>query len=505
LARSTSTALPLAGIVTVSRLKDKARFKEGVEKLINQFNAPISEQSFVGTEPGPTLEHVTRRHFIDPFLRLLGWDLTQLNEEMIEEARTRGETTLRLDYLGVNQQTRIPVLIVEAKAWAVPFVAASAKKSRAEGPEASQPISLFCSAIEHCKAGGKPKDSPVTLEWADYIAKLHQYVSTIKDESGHTVSRVATLSGQWLVTFNDPGAIFLRQGKVNSLLIGIYRKDELIIKSDAIFDQLARSSITDGFPAMVRPSLLPAYIRATDVKRVYRALWVSRQTTGAHWKPRPSIGFEISMVLERQDGALLTVIDQSLKGWFIPHDYSELDTYIKAVEAQSDELLRRINGELSATLQPSDVEAFPGFPPSPVTGYQIVDNPGNEPRIDLIKPDAAPGEFLLVIGTAKHFLFGSPAVNPCDCHNWVFCQAHGQEQGERPIIARSVEPKAFFTSGEEHHCAHQLVHDRRNVRCQIDVFEEFLCCRACVFQTFCWKPQELAALPCGKVATVAGA
>jgi len=127
----------------VSRLKEKARFKESISKLIEQFSAPTRVESFLGAEPGPTLEHVTRRHFIDPFLRELGWDLTQLNEEIIEVARTRGETTLRLDYLGVNQQTRIPVLIVEAKAWETPFVAPSSKEGTAEGPKISRPISLI--------------------------------------------------------------------------------------------------------------------------------------------------------------------------------------------------------------------------------------------------------------------------------------------------------------------------------------------------------------------------
>lgn len=202
---------------------------------------------------------------------------------------------------------------------------------------------------------------------------------------------------------------------------------------------------------------------------------------------------------------MLTVIDESLQGFSMPHDYREMSWHIAAVEAQSDELLHRVNSELGTTLQPSGVEAFPGFLAYSVTGNQNVIPPGNQPRTDLIKMVGRSGEFLLITGTAKHFLFGTSTVNPCVCHDWVFCQMQAQEQGESPIFARSVEPKAFFTSSEEHHCAHRLVHDRRNARCQIDAFEEFLCCRTCVLQTFCWQPQELAALPCGTVATVAGA
>ena len=100
----------------------------------------------------------------------MGSDPTQRAND--RGSSTRGETTLRLDYLGLNSQTRIPILIVEAKPWEAPFVAPSAKGGSAEGPEASQPISLICAAIEHCKSGGKPEDSPVTQEWASYLAKF---------------------------------------------------------------------------------------------------------------------------------------------------------------------------------------------------------------------------------------------------------------------------------------------------------------------------------------------
>ena len=494
-----AAALSFTGTASVNKLKEKEDFRKCVDELIAQFRTPMRGQSCTGDESGPTLEHVTRRHFIDPFLRALGWDLSKLNEQMIEEARTKGETTLRLDYLGVNPQSRIPLLIVEAKAWAAPFVAPSARANSSAGPQVSQPTSLICSAIEHCKAGGKLKDSPVTLLWAEYLAKLHQYVTTLKNESGHVITRLATLSGQWLVTFYDPDAIFLSPKKVNPLLINIYRGDELITQAGIIFDQLARSSINDVLPEMIRPSLLPTYIRRTDIKRAYRALWVSRQTTGASWKPRPNIDFEVAMVVERKDGAMLTVIDDSLQGFSVPHDYNNMRKHIADIETQSKELLQRVNSELGSVLQPSGVETFPGFPEHRLIGNQNATLTSNRPRMDLVKMVGRPGEFLFITGTAKHFLYETPKVNPCICHDWVQCQKLSQEHGERPIFSRSVEPKAFFTTGEKHHCAHRLFHDRRNARCQIDAFEEFLCCRTCTLQNYCWQPQELASLPCGAV------
>ena len=141
-------------------------------------------------------------------MRALGWDLDALDWDMIEEARTTGEATLRLDYLGVNAETRAPVLIVEAKPWAAPFISPSRTREGYVDTRSDESNSLISAAIEHCKSGGKPKDSPATKEWAGYVAQLHRYVRSIRDESEHIVSRVAILSGQWLVIFSDPESGF---------------------------------------------------------------------------------------------------------------------------------------------------------------------------------------------------------------------------------------------------------------------------------------------------------
>lgn len=489
----------------MSLLAEKARFKEKVDQLIAEFNAPIYTEPLTDAHHVSPVEHVTRRHFIDPFLSALGWDLDQLNAAVAEEARTRGETTLHLDYLGINQETRVPLMIVEAKAWATAFVAPSARERSGEGREASQPISLICAAVEHCKAGGQSEASPVTAEWARYLAKLHQYVRTVHDESGHVVTRVAMLSGRWLVTFKDPKAIFLAAGRVNPLLISVYREDEFVACSEAIYDELAQRVISTALPQVVRPSLLGAYIKAADVKRAYRALWVSRNATGSHWRPRPSIEFEAALVLERNDGALLTVIDESLNACPMPHDYSDLTGHIAAISTEADELLDNVGKELGSTLAPADVVRFPGFASVIQRGNQEDIIPPSHGRPDLLRLAQRAREFLLVTGEAKHFLLEEPAVDGCAGHDWSLCQVQAQHQGAAPIFARSVEPKAFFVSQESHHCAHRIVHDRRNSRCRIDAFEEFLCCRACVLQTYCWSPQELAALPCGTVAAQASA
>jgi hypothetical protein len=68
---------------------------------------------------------------------------------MVEEARVQGDTTLFLDYLGVNPDSRVPLLIVEGKAWGKPFVErpnAGATAQVLANP--SSPEALVAKAVE---------------------------------------------------------------------------------------------------------------------------------------------------------------------------------------------------------------------------------------------------------------------------------------------------------------------------------------------------------------------
>lgn len=472
----------------MSRLREKAEFKATVAKLQQLFTSPASEETFAGAPADTPLEHVTRKHFIDPFLEALGWDLGPLNEQVVEEARTHGETTLRLDYLGISTDARAPLAIVEAKPWSARYVSPAGGTHVDERDEPLR-IGLLIAAIEHRKANGALEDSPVSQEWAKIIDALVEYVTNVRGESGHIVQRVAITSGNWLITFTDPKAVFLTPNKAHPTLIKVYRGNEILERSDEIFEALARCVLTEVVPKVIRPAQLSAFTRGNEIRYVYRALWVTHSTSGAHFRPRPTIDFHAATVLERKDSVLLTVVDQSQEAQIQPHDAADLGEHIADVRRLSDALLALINTELRTTFVPSDVTAFPGFPRAMAARGGA--------RVDLLKSFGSPNEFLLVTGTAAHFLLPAPNVDPCAGHSWAACQVLRCEMGFSPVLSRSVTPRSFFTSTELHHCAHRTVHDRRDARCQIDPFEAFLCCRACALESFCWPRDDLASLPCG--------
>lgn len=96
----------------------------------------------------------------------------------------------------------------------------------------------------------------------------------------------------------------------------------------------------------------------------------------------------------------------------------------------------------------------------------------------------------------SHFLLEEPRVPDCRFHTWADCGA--EAIGQSAVSVRSVELRSFFIDTQRHHCAHQVVQDRRNGKCLIDPIDSRTCCQVCVFLDHCWSAAEKADLPCGR-------
>jgi hypothetical protein len=183
---------------------------------------------------------------------------------------------------------------------------------------------------------------------------------------------------------------------------------------------------------------------------------------------------------------------------FVPTDPDKLEEHFAGVRAKASQLLDSIADALGTKVAASDIDVFRGFPQTPTRGSSSGLVPEPIPtRVSFLWrfPDS-PREFLLVTGTAPHFLLDKPSFGTCTGHSWTACSAAGQAQGGNPILASSIDPKAYFQSGVVQHCAHRAIHDRRADWCYVGGFETFLCCKACVFQDACWPAPHIPALPC---------
>lgn len=471
-----------------------AEFKRAIHALVTEAQriaAPDSPVGFAGEISAPTLEHNVRKIFLNRMLTALGWNL---ETTVAEEARVKGDTTLFLDYLGVHLDTRIPLLIFEAKSWEKPFVSASSAVGGRQAPE-----DLIASALNYVKSGnGAP---PVSGEWIEWLSKLRDYVRILREQSHHMVSRVAISSGQWLVIFTEPAAAFLDAADVNSANILVFQTDSFVRESDHIFGQISYGQLVADIPSPLRATQLRGFISASAVRRVFRALWTRWEASGSAGllDTFPQMIVYPAVILERSDGVLLHVAEGRSARQFVPADANAVKEHLDAVKQSSDGLLETIFEHLEQRFEVSDLAAFPGFPVTPLRGSRVGLVPQRvHRRVQFVRPwpDRA-DEFLLVTGASSHFLLEGPTVDPCLGHSWAACQEAGVQVGHAPVIFSSVDPKAFYISGADHHCAHREIHDRRQGNCYLAAFESFLCCRACTFQQICWPEGTGAPLPCG--------
>ena len=301
----------------MSDMRDKARFKESIETLVEGFTASHGVSADIGAGNGNRREHQTRSDVIDGMLTGLGWTLTQQERDMWEEVRVKGERTLYLDYLGKDPRSQTPLLIVEAKAEGKPVVSLSSSSIADLGADTQSvdDATVVARAVDHLKEGGDVASSPVTREWAEWIEKLRDYVSSVHKYSGHRVKRVAITSGRWLVIFCNPVLAFLEPGRAADSGILCFREDDFVQQSDKIYDWLARSVLVCEPPERLRPAQLRAYVAGDHIAGTFRALWVVHGKVGAHFDERPQITVYPALLLQRYDGLLITVMDDRAGGF----------------------------------------------------------------------------------------------------------------------------------------------------------------------------------------------
>jgi hypothetical protein len=466
----------------VNRLELLNLFKQGLGDLLEAVERELAKpKRDPFTEPDPNRrphEHDTRRLFVDELLKHLGWRL-ELGGNVLEEARLKAETTKFMDYVGVTDEAGTPLLLVEAKAWEKPAIAARG------GGQFGSEAELVVAAIQHIREGKPADTSPISREWDAYLRQVHGYVHTLREGYHHKLPRAIVISGEWLVVFIDPAETFLGTARPDD--IRILTRARFHDRAEEIFDLLHRSALTQDAPIPLRPAQLRQFIDLAGVGGAFHGVHVHYAPSGSTlFARRPRILLYPALFLARNDGAVFTVIDDDEH---VELDYvrdeagaNTLAPHLESVRARTVKLLAACAAELQGTLAASELAAFPGFPTKDMNKA-------------LVHSLTAANEWLVATGSAEHYLLAEPRVQNCRFHSWAECGADAALQSA--LSVRSVDPRVFFTDTQSHHCAHQVVLDRRHSRCLIQAVDSRTCCQACVYLDHCWTAVERAALPCG--------
>ena len=471
-------------------------FRRGLEALLGDIAAEMSLTVTGPYEEGGQqllLEHGTRILFFDRFLTLLGWSLG-LGGDVAEEARIKAETTRFLDYVGLNDQTRAPVLIVEAKAWDKPFVRPGKGEIRATEKQ------LIVEAIKHLNEKGTKGRSPVVGEWHEFLEQVADYVKTSSELYNHDVPCAVLTSGRWMVIFTSPVRTFV-DGDVNEEHIEIFRDEQIIEKAEKIYRLLNRRRLGGIAPHHIRPTQIRHYLSAQTTAAAFHAVLVAYTSTGAKFFTQiPQIMIYPALLLQRDDGTLLTVLDGNLSTrMYLDRDDATgdelLSTHLTTVAGQATALLEACSTELGMELQPFALTDFPGFQNEPAD-EQLGAAAVTKSFVRAIKGTA--DEWIIATGEAPHYLVNYPVVE-CRFHAWGECRTVGRQIGTAAVSTPStITPRAFFVDGQKYHCAHQTIVDRREGRCHIAPLDMRTCCSSGGLRSVCWPAADLAQLPCGQ-------
>jgi hypothetical protein len=472
-------------------------FRRGMELLLESIERETNPLTPGPYEEGPgnlTLEHGTRRLFFDRLMTLLGWSLGA-GGDVAEEVRIKAGTTKFIDYVGVKDQTNAPILILEAKAWDKPFIRQAPRKL------AGTPKYLVVEAIRHINRGGASGSAPVISEWHGYLQQLALYVTaSASSQYKHHVPRAVLASGQWLVAFRDPKRTFVDK-VVSEDDIEIFQGAELSEQANKLHRLLSRTHLATIAPDHIRPTQLQTYFDGGQIEAVFRAVLVNYSSEGASiFSPSPKILVYPALLIQRRDGPLFSVVDETHKTTMdldrVTGDETRLlGDHLSEVTTLGDCLLASCEAELGVSLNTSPVTDFPGLNVPPTDAALTLEE--HRRRILFRPVKTAFDEWFIVTGEAPHYLRERPKLD-CRFHAWSECRSLKMEVGSNAVSTSAIStPRAFFVDGSHHHCAHRTPYDRRKRLCIIEALDMRTCCSACNFETVCWNHAQRAELPCG--------
>lgn len=352
-------------------------------------------------------EYNTRIFFFDRLLEILGWRLGA-SGNVAEEAGIKADTTRFIDYVGLNQDTKAPLIIFEAKAWDVPFVSAHKFEEKTKGED------LIAATIRHMLNNRSEEEPPVSKQWHDYLKQVLDYVHTMEMKNEYDTPYAVLSSGQWTIAFTNPVLTFV-DGKINPNNIKVFKLGSYVTHADTLFSFLRCSIVAKEIPFPLLPALIKDYVGIDKISHAFYGVHGHYKETGSRFLgPKPQVLIYPVLVLQRNDGIFSTVVNKG-ESFILEYenndgvDSENLTIHLNAVTSCLQELHRICEDELDRKLTISSIEKFSEFSFEP---YDMNNTPLVVKRIKNYHD-----EWLLVTGTENHYLQNIPLIEQCRLHS----------------------------------------------------------------------------------------
>jgi hypothetical protein len=481
------------------------RYKESsIEQMVQlrcQYSSTLDNKADMISEKDLLEAHV-RRYFIDDLLKALNWQIltddesqSQLIPEVPIKSDQKGSIRF-LDYLGLEQGTQKPLLVVETKRPMSPL------------PKSKKAYQSY----EEIIAGGLGGET-LGKEWDEWLHTLRDYICSISNKSDFIPRRAVLTDSNWLILFLDPEDAFLPNGECNpSKILVFINRDEIEQKLSEIFIRLEYQIVLGEAPPLTLGELR-FHFSGNDVYKVMHGLKLVyfERPPILYSMASPDINIAPIIFIKSKFGAWFQIESPSETNQFkLPYNYNELDNHLIDIENAANKLLEDINKLLNIKILPTSVLEY----------YQ--DNDSfvflKGVREKKYSYDNRSSEYIIVTGNNTHYILLNKTVSDCPHHSWMESQKLGSANLETLVMKRrTVSPRSFFINEEKHFCAHFEVTTAKasmltNVNkawcgnrsgkegqafCEIASFESFLCCRTCVFEQVCIN-SKVFILPCLK-------
>lgn len=463
---------------------------------------PVAEQPKANLD----LEAHLRVYVVNSFLAALNWrmdvsaadGMPSLAPEVAVRSLEKG-TTRFMDYLGIERETGTPLLVVETK------------RPSAELPRLRDPSNVYAK-INHSALVSQGLDgAELVYDWNKWLVDIRDYVRSVQARAGRTPARAVITNGDWFIIFLDPVDSFLDAGTKDAAKIMVVRgsggwdptvqqvaPSEMERRYTEVFEHLEYQRVLGKAP-LLSPGTVAFNIDGQNVQRVMHGLRLRYEKLRNVHTPSPHISIAPVLFLQSRFGMWLTV-DASEAQFELPHRKDQLVQHLADVAAASTALLAQVNQALGKVIAPTSLASH----------YADAASFGALPAVRETSVD----EYIVATGDQTHYLRATPTVPGCPFHEVSAAFAHGVQPAD-VIMTRSLNPRAFFMSGEVHHCAHREAWAAKaaaitpanqaqcgprsgNVGqafCEIWRVDEYLCCRTCVFEAVCTKAAAFH-LPC---------
>ena len=482
------------------------RLRRAYENDLAPLIAKMRDQYIEKTGSNPpssfddNLEIHLRVYFIDTLLESLNWRLNKdtygntpnlLPESVVRSVQSGHRRYL--DYLGFEAETNRPLLVVETKRPNSPLPRLTDAASASRADVSSQDIRLLLRKTLLDGLSGAQLDG----EWNKWLETLRDYVRSVHSATGSTPSRAVITSGEWMFVFLDPESTFVDGQRDGDILVF---ETASSIEEDYVdlFNHLEHQIVL-GASDRVEIGELPFHIDRSRVARVFHGLLLRYDECKTAYSVGPVIHVAPILWIKSSNGVWIRVEDQTMD-YELPHKSEDLGGHLAEVRDAAVEFLAQVNEGLGATFEVTSIGAH----------YEDDEGFNDCPGVKHIGDDL----FCLVTGAHTHYVRPEPTVPDCPFHHSSACREQGLAN-ETEIFRRSIDPRAFFTNGEVHHCAHRHVLAAKASRitgdnavacgprsgkkgqafCEIGRFEWNLCCRTCAFEEVCTKA-EVFHLPC---------